>query len=172
MNKITLTGKIGFDPQDFTKKHLLQSSWKKIAMIFFEGEVCQYYGWFIQRRYNLILNPPLRGGHVSFINDSYRDLGVNGTKSNEEIDSDWDRLKSKWDGKDIDIVLDVNPRTDSSNWWLNIPQEDRDELHAIRAEIGLGRPHWGLHMSIGYANEKNIFHSEYIHKLIKNGFIV
>ena len=61
MNKIRLTGKIGFDPQDYTKKHQSQASWKKIAMVFFDGDIPEYYGWFIERRYNLVLNKPLRG---------------------------------------------------------------------------------------------------------------
>jgi hypothetical protein len=56
-------------------------------------------------------------------------------------------------------------------WWLNIPHKNRGSLQAIRDELGLGNPFYGLHMSIGYANDKNIAHSEYIHELIKNGFI-
>jgi len=66
-------------------------------------------------------------------------------------------------------------------------EEDREELHAIRAELGLGRPYYGLHMSIGRAEnfvdndkfipgaekakEMNIEQSKYIHRLIKNGQI-
>jgi len=44
-------------------------------------------------------------------------------------------------------------------------------LQSIRTELGLGKPFFGLHMSIGYANEKNIEHSEYLHDLIKKGYI-
>ena len=29
-------------------------------------------------------------------------------------------------------------------------------------------PYWGLHMSLGYANDKNLSHSNYIYKLISN----
>ena len=75
--KITLTGRIGFEPEDKTNKHLLQSSWKKIAMVFIEGDICEYYAWFLQKRYNITLNKPIRGAHVSFINDSIRDLTKN-----------------------------------------------------------------------------------------------
>ncbi len=170
-NRITLTGKISFEPEDKTNKHKSQASWKKIAMIIFDGDVTEYYAWFIQRRYNLNLNKPLRGGHISFINDSIRDLSLNGTRTPEEIDIAWNALKKKWDGKKIDVVLDLTPKTDDRIWWLNIPQDERDEIHAIRNEIGLGRPYFGLHMSIGYANEKNIAHSVYLHNLIKEGFI-
>jgi hypothetical protein len=50
---------------------------EKMAMILLDGDVTEYYAWFIQKRYNLILNKPLRGAHISFINDSMRDLTHN-----------------------------------------------------------------------------------------------
>jgi hypothetical protein len=170
-DRITLTGRIGFEPEDKTNKHLFQSSWKKIAMVFIEGDVCEYYAWFLQKRYNITLNKPIRGAHVSFINDSMRDLTQNNEKSQEEILQLWEDVKNKWDGKEIDIVLDLNPKTNDRIWWLNIPNEEREGLQAIRNELGLGRPYFGMHMSIGYANDKNIEQSVYIHELIKQGFI-
>lgn len=169
--KITLTGRIGFEPEDKTNKHLLQSSWKKIAMVFIEGDICEYYAWFLQKRYNITLNKPIRGAHVSFINDSIRDLTKNNDNLEEEILQLWEDVKTKWDGKEIDIVLDLNPRTNGRIWWLNIPEEEREGLQAIRDELGLDRPFFGMHMSIGYANERNIEQSVYIHQLIKQGFI-
>jgi len=165
-NTITIKGKIEFDPKDKTKKHVNQGSWKKVAMILFDGEICEYYSWFIQKRYNLVLNRPLRGAHITFIND--READMNGK---------WEEIKKKYQGKEIEVVLSVDPRTDSSDdkskghWWFNIPEEDRKELHDLRGELGLGRPHWGLHLALGYANEKNMPHSKYIHNLIINGFI-
>jgi hypothetical protein len=140
-------------------------------MVFFDGDVAEYYAWFIKKRYNLTLNKPLRGAHISFINDSMKDLSQNGVLSEEEIETKWEEVKKKWDGKKIDIVLDLDPRTNSEHWWLNIPHEEREQLQSIRDELGLGRPYFGMHMSIGYANEKNIHHSSYIHDLIKKGFI-
>ena len=170
-DRITLFGKIGFEPENKTKKHNSQSSWKRMAMVHIDGEVTEYYAWFIQKRYNLILNKPLRGAHISFINDSIKDFSQNGTKTMEEIDETWNNVKIKWDKQIIPVTLDLNPKTDDRTWWLNIPHDERELLHSIRAELGLGRPFWGLHMSIGYANEKNIYHSIYIHELIKKGFI-
>jgi len=140
-------------------------------MVFIEGDVCEYYAWFLQKRYNITLNKPIRGAHISFINDSMRDLIQNNNKSEEEILQLWEDVKAKWDGKEIDIVLDLNPKTDDRIWWLNIPNEEREGLQAIRNELGLGRPYFGMHMSIGYANEKNIEQSVYIHDLIKQGYI-
>jgi len=170
-DRITLTGKIEFEPEDKTKKHQGQSSWKKIAMVLLDGDICEYYAWFIMRRYSLVLNKPIRGAHISFINDSMRDLTKNGEISEEEALNTWEEVKNRWDGKEIEIVLDLNPKTDDRTWWLNIPHDERNGLQGIRNELGLGRPYFGMHMSVGYANEKNIVHSIYIHELIKKGFI-
>jgi hypothetical protein len=171
MDRIKLIGKIGFEPEDRTNKHLLQSSWKKVAMVFIEGDVCEYYAWFLKKRYDITLNKPIRGAHVSFINDSMTDLTQNNTKSEEEALKLWEDVKTKWDGKEIDIVFDLNPKTNDRTWWLNIPHEERQCLQAIRNELGLDIPFFGLHMSIGYVNEKNLGQSVYIHGLIKHGCI-
>jgi hypothetical protein len=170
-DKVTLMGKIVFEPVNYTKKHSMQASWKRIAMVFIDGDVTEYYSWFIKKRYNLTLNKPIRGAHISFINDSLRDMSNNGQKSLEEVDRIWNAAKAIWDGKYIPIMLSLEPRTSDKHWWLNIPPDYRDKLHQIRAEVGLGRPNFGLHMTIGLANEKNIEHSKYIHSLIKSGLI-
>ena len=164
--KITVEGKIVFDVSEETTKHKNQSSWKKIAMVFIQGELCPYYAWFIERRFNLVLNKPLRGAHVSFINDSIREISKNGELTNAEVNKLWKDVKKKWDGKKITISLDVNPATDGKHWWLSVPHEDRSLLQSIRAELNLGRPFWGLHMTIGHANEINEEHSKYIYELM------
>lgn len=140
-------------------------------MVFFDGDICEYYAWFIQKRYNLVLNKPIRGAHISFINDSMRDLTQNGEKSEKEVLELWETVKKKWDGKKIEVVIDLSPKTDDRIWWFNVPHDERLTLQAIRSELGLGKPYFGMHMSIGYANEKNIAHSTYIHELIKANFI-
>jgi len=170
-NKVTLMGKIGFEPVNYTKKHSMQASWKRVAMVFIDGDVTEYYSWFLKKRYNLTLNKPIRGAHISFINDSLKDMSNNGLKSLEEVDKVWNNVKNKWDGVEIPIMLSLEPKTSDKHWWLNIPHDYRDRLHEIRAEVGLGRPTFGLHMTIGLANEKNIEHSKYIHTLIKTGLI-
>ena len=171
MERLKLEGNIRFDVEDKTKKHLNQASWKKIAMVMVDGEICEYYSWFIKRRYNLSLNKPLRGAHISFINDSMKDLTQNGEKSLELALNAWEETKKKWHGKTVPLVVDLDPRTDGRTWWFNIPNEERELLQSIRTELGLGRPFFGMHMSLGYANEKNIEHSEYLNSLLKNGYI-
>lgn len=191
-NIIKLTGKILFDPEDVTNKHSNQSSWKKIAMVLFEGDLCEYYAWFIKKRFNLKLHKPIRGAHISFINDSIWDLSNGGEISQDEIHKKWSLLKEKWNGKEIDVCLSLIPNTDSlenddCHWWLIVPHNEREELQSIRNEVGLGKPFFGLHMTIGRAvdsvdeskfelavmkaKEMSVNHSKYIHLLMKNNFI-
>lgn len=172
-------GIIKFDLEDKTKKHIAQSSWKKVAMVLIDGDLCEYYSWFLKKRFNLNLQKPLRGAHVTFIND--RESDMNGQ---------WEEVKRKWEGKSVDIELDLTPRTDSlenddCHWWLIIPHDKREGLQSIRQELGLGRPFFGMHMTIGRAvncksdspsengsmraKEMNEEHSKYIHSLISKG---
>lgn len=170
MYTIAYTGKILFEPPNKTKKHLAQASWKKVAMVVFEGDIAEYYAWFLKQRFNLELNKPLRGAHITFINDSIDDIN-NRVGTVEEKEALWEKLKNKWDGKEISVILNLRPFSDINHWWLIVDHKNRTELHNIRAEIGLSRPYFGLHMTIGYANEKNIAHSEYINSLNEKGFI-
>jgi hypothetical protein len=163
---VTITGIIKFDPKNKTKKHDKQGSWKCIAMVVFNDDMCEYYNWFLNKRFNLTLNKPLRGPHITFINDRKADT-----------DGNWEEIKKKYHNTKVEVVLDLQPKTDSSNpgsslhWWLTVPEENRVGLHDIRTELGLSRPHWGLHMSLGHANEKWAPHSIYLHELIKEGII-
>lgn len=155
---IKVTGKIWFDPINRTKKHNIQSEWKRTAMVIFDCDMTEYYAWFIKKRYNLELNRPLRGAHISFINDSVRDMGVCADK--------WDEVKEKYNGTEVTLTLDVDVRTDSKHWWLIVEHESRKPLLDIRSQLGLDKPYFGMHLTIGYANSKNEEHSKYVHGLI------
>ena len=170
-NKVVLMGQIEFEPENITKKHNTQSPWKRIAMVKLDGDICEYYSWFIERRFSVKLNKPIRGAHVSFINDSLRDFKRNEDKTNEEIDVLWNRVKNKWDGVRLPIMLDLNPKFNDKHCWFNIPHEYRGKLQSIRDELGLGYPYYGLHLSLGYVNDKQLPHLKYIHSLIKSGLI-
>lgn len=115
-------------------------------MIMISGDLHLLYSWFITKRYNLPLIPPSRGSHITFINDRFSD--VKGETHQDKIDL-WNKVKEEWNNKEIEIALSVEPRSDSSHWWLNIPEEDRVEIHNLRAELGLSRPFFGLHCTIG-----------------------
>jgi len=168
-NLVTLSGVIEFEPINRTKKHAYQASWKRIAMVIMEGDITEYYAWFLKKRFNLEILKPLRGAHISFINDSVRDIN-SGEGDLEYRDLLWNQLKSKCNGQHIEVTLDLNPRSDGLTWWLNIPEEHRKQLHEIRNEIGLSRPYFGLHMTVGNAHPKHEEHSEYILQLLKTGF--
>jgi len=192
MFTVKATGNFVFDPIDKTKKHSFQSSWKKTVLIEFDGDICEYYAWFIKKRYSIILNRPLRGAHITVVSDSLKDLSC-GYKTNEQINTIWNEVKNKWNGKQIEIDLDVSPKTSAEYWWLNVTEESRKELNSFRAELGLGKSYFGLHMTIGYIPDKmeeiiilkngtekritisdNIVrmeHSKYIHNSIKKGII-
>ena len=156
---IRIKGKIVFDPPNFTSKHNKQASWKRIAIVSFDGEMAEYYAWFIERRYNLVLNRPLRGAHITFVNDSIREI-----KGGNEA---WEEVKKRWDGKEIDVSLNLDVRTNAEYWWLRASSNSFDE---VRTELGLGEPYFSYHTTIGFPNERNIEHSNYIHGLIKKGF--
>jgi len=187
-NKVTYKGRIIFNPDNLTRKHRSQASWKYMAIIVFDGDLSDYYQWFIKRRYDIELSPPIRGAHISFINDSDRDIAKGLNIDVEDVDRYWKELESKWNGKEIEVTVDTNVKTNTEHWWLIIPEEEREQIHSIRAAIGLGRPFFGLHMTIGRAvncrpkidnvdtnaikaNKMNLEQSEYIHNLIKKGLI-
>ena len=171
-----IKGTIVFDPPNITSKHERQDSWKKVAMVEFEGDIKKYYRWFIKKRFHLFLGESIRKAHVTFINDHKKDIKMH----------KWDMVKKRWDGKKIEIELSTDVDTDGTNWWLIVPHESREDLHNIRAELGLGRPYFGLHMTFGVARDakddsdnfennairalrRNEEHSKYVRRLIKKG---
>lgn len=179
-NSFKIKGTFIFDPPDVTEKHKKQGAWKKVALIQFTGQHCDYYRWFIKKRFNLILGTPIRGPHVTFINDSHRDMGDGINK--------WEVIKKKLGGKTIEVEFNVDPQTDGINWWLRVSQISRDEIQVIRNELGLGKPYFGLHMTIGVARDakdddpyvnnetirpvrKNEEHSKYIQLLMNKKLV-
>jgi hypothetical protein len=176
-NYIKTYGTILFDPEPLTSKHERQSDWKRTAVVEIEGDIHHYYRWLLAKRYNMRLIPPHRGAHVTFINDKM-----------SEMNGKWDAVKEAWDGKRVEIYLNIDfVDSDGLNWWLPVPYEYRLELQSIRSELGLGKYKWGFHMTIGTAVDTysktrvtpdmskttinalnmNQEHSKYIYNLIK-----
>jgi hypothetical protein len=150
---IKVTGILEFEPEDKTRKHLNQASWKRIAMILTNDDMSDYYSWFIYRRFNLKLNKPIRGAHVSIINEAERDFAFG-------VEPAWSNAKAKYDGKPMDFYIDIEPRTNGEHWWFRVYCPAGEDM---REELGLHRdPFYSLHMTIGYANDKNRYHSDYI----------
>lgn len=144
---IKAIGTINFKPVNVTKKHNAQHTWKKTALVETDCDLELYYSWFLERRFNLVLNQTIRGTHISFINDRFEH-------------DDWNRYASIFDGKPITFFYELEPRSNGKHWWLRVHSP---EAESIREACGLPRePYFGMHLSLGFANEKNIAHSEYI----------
>lgn len=155
-NKFILSGKLVFDVEKLTKKHLKQSSWKRTAIILIDNtDFCRYYSWFIKKRYNLELQMPIRGLHLTLIND----------RVTNEID--YLNAVNKYQGKRISFEYDTNLQTNGKTWWLPAYCEEGEK---IRELAGLSKkPYYDFHISIGRADgDLRIEHSMYIYRLITN----
>lgn len=141
--------KIVFDPPNVTKKHEAQSSWKKVVLCETNCDMHIYYAWFLMKRFNLILNRPLRKPHVTIVNDKITDYEL------------YKQAKNMFNGKELTFKFDPEEiRTNGEHWWIKIYSED---VENIRAVMGLRpKPYFNLHLTIGHANEKYIDHSKYI----------
>lgn len=156
MNYLKTYGKLIFDPKDYTRKHEKQSKWKKTAMVLIGDDLSEYYAWFLKKRFNLKLNPPLRDSHLTIVNDRVSDSTDNMCR--------WDELKEFYKKEVIEVEYHVSPRTNGEHWWLTAACR---EGVFIREQLGLKRtPYFGMHITIGHANEKFIDHSEYIYRQI------
>ncbi len=145
-----MKGILEFDPINVTKKHLKQASWKRVAVIKFDNDICEYYSWFIAKRFNLKLNKPLRGAHVTIISDI--------------VDSDelYTQARELLNGKEITIKYDpTNIRANKKgHWWVKVYCDD---VKNIRTIMGLNPdPYFGLHLTMGLATHLQLEHSNYI----------
>lgn len=153
---IKMIGKLKFEPQNKTKKHEKQD-WKKVAMIMLKCDIDNYYSWFIKKRFSLDFVKALRGPHITIISDKVDSLT-------------FQNAINKYNGKDITFYVELEPRTNTKHWWLRVHCPESEE---IRREIGLDpSPYFGLHLTIGYVNEKYLEHSKYILDVVRKfGFI-
>jgi hypothetical protein len=132
-------GILDFSPEDKTKKHANQASWKQVAMIRTNCELDRYYAWFLKKRFNLELNSNLRGTHVTFINDRMDAKTFN-------------QFSELFDGKEIDFYIETEPRSNGEHWWLRV---HCPEAESIREIMGLSRePFFGMHLTLGRAEER------------------
>jgi hypothetical protein len=155
---IKAKGIIEFEPEDKTKKHLTQASWKRVAMIRTHDDLCEYYAWFIKKRFSLELNKPLRGSHVTFIND--RDIEV----------PYFEETKSLFDGKEITFYVDPEPRSNGEHWWLRVYCSDAESIRTVCGTTPI--PYFAFHLTIGYATHLRLEHSKYILDICKRHQII
>jgi hypothetical protein len=157
-----IQGKIIFDPENLTKKHEAHSEWKRsVLAVVDEPDFCNYFAWYIKKRYNLKIVEPQRGVHLTIVNDKLCD-GIDATERK------YLRSKGMFDGRMIDINYDIDIRTDGKYWWFKAIS---NEAILLRQKIGL-KPigYYGLHLTIGRVEGRDFEkeHGYYVHKLIKN----
>lgn len=150
---LELKTKIIFDPVELTKKHKSQSSWKRVVTCQTDCDIHEYYAWFLNARFNLKLNKPIRKAHVTIVNDKIHDHEL------------YKMAKQLFHGKEITFKYDpAEIRTNGEHFWIKVYSDD---VANIRTVMGLSpNPYFNLHLTIGYANEKNIQHAHYIHEII------
>lgn len=151
---LELKTKIIFDPVDLTRKHKSQSSWKRVVTCQTDCDIHEYYAWFLNKRFNLKLNKPIRKAHITIVNDRIQDVEL------------YDMAKKLFHKKELIFKFDPSEiRTNGEHWWLKIYCDD---VANIRTVMGLSpKPYFNLHLTLGYANEKNIDHSKYILETIE-----
>lgn len=156
-----------FDPVNRTKKHEKQN-WKRTAMIMLNDDTVNFYQWLIEKRYPFIqgvqainkwINQPLRGPHVTIINDMIgRDLTEEGFK----------KAKEKYDNTEVYFFYNVEDglRHSGEHIYYKVECPMGDE---IRRYAGLGDPYFGFHLTIGMVPEESVVkkeHSDYIRELM------
>lgn len=131
-----------FDPPHLTKKHESQSEWKKTAICNLgDDDTDHYYAWFLKKRFNIELICPMRGSHITIINDKVYDI------------EKFNQAKQIFNGKEIVFDFDpaeirggTNPKGESY-WWLKVYNTD---IEAIREFAGFSRkPFFNLHLTLG-----------------------
>lgn len=139
-------------PDNITKKHEMQSEWKQTIIIKTNCDIENYYSWFIQKRFNLVLNKTIRGSHLTIVND----------KMNP---SEFNKFRDIFENKEIIFYYNPIPVTNGEHWWLRVFCPESENIREI---MGLNRvPYFNLHLTIGYANNKNIEYSKYIERVCK-----
>lgn len=126
--------------------------WWCIALI--EGEVSEYYSWFVLKRTGIRIQRPAWGSHVSIC------------RGEEPVNKDfWKRH----DGETLIMRYDPDVRTNGNHWWMRIECEG---MLDIREELGLPRHgRFNLHMTLGMPIPLHKETSDYYHNYFKNYYI-
>ena len=159
-------GTIKFDVKPLTNKHKYHISKysKTTCIVNLDSDYSEYYRWFIEKRFKLKLNIPIRGSHITFINEYI---------TNEML---YSNIKSEFDNKKIELYLNIRDGIHFSNdhIWFRVSNNSRMLLSNIRLAGGLPYKYkYGFHMTIGRVNQtlKDITHFNYIKSLYKNNFV-
>ena len=136
-------GKITYDPKvAIGKNDTMFKPWWMI--ISFDCDVSDFYAWLIKKKTGLKLQSSAWGPHISVI------------RGEEPTDIS---LWGKRNGDLVEVTIDPDVRTNSRHWWLRVHCEDAKQ---IRESLGLPKDgSFGLHLTIGSTNQKDLDVSEY-----------
>ena len=163
---ITVKGKIKFDPDKVTKKHLSKSSHKTCLIELYGADLSAYYSWFLSKK-GLNLIGPLRGSHITLIDDKFMYLKGSNILMKTDI---WNKVKEKYDRQKIEIEINISKyHSSTKHWWFRLSKKSDELLMKIRNELGLNKPKFPFHVTIGYINDRpeNIIQSFYLQEIIK-----
>jgi hypothetical protein len=146
---IEIKCKIKYDPVPLTgKAETMFKEWWMIATV--EGELTEYYAWFVLKRTGIILQRPAWGAHISVIRG-------------EEPENK--KLWKKYQDSEVTMVYDPDVRTNGEHWWM---RAHCPELLDIREELGLVRfGSFNLHLTLGRPLPRHKETSDYFLKNFK-----
>jgi hypothetical protein len=151
---LELKTKILFDPDNLTRKHDKQSSWKRVVICTTTCDIDDYYAWFLKKRFNLILNKNLRVPHITIVNDRITDHKL------------FEMGKKLFNGKELIFNYDpADIKSNGEHWWIRTPNTDAENIRQVLglpAKLGSPDKPIGMHLTLGHSNEKYIAHSKYI----------
>lgn len=150
MQRFTSSGFIVFDPIPETGSidKLFKPYWAIIAT---NDDIDDYYRWFIQKRFGLLLQPSAWGPHITF--SAGYEPSIPGT---------WENVKSKYQNSSIEFEYELTPKSDGEYWWLKVYC---DEILKIRKELYVPDLKWTLHLTLGTPIPRQKEHSAYIHRI-------
>lgn len=158
-------GKIVFDPRANTKKIENRLESHSYCLLLFDSDICEYYSWFLKKK-GLLLIHPVSGPHITLVSEKTKYIDGSSIEEKKLL---WEGVKQKYNK--LEVEVDINTEIYYSNgkhWWLKMSKESEQECLVIRNLLGLGKPKFSLHFTLGYVNERaeNIIQSEYLSKIL------
>jgi hypothetical protein len=134
----TAKAKLWYDP---SRKGQVSDPWWMIATT--DDEIAAYYRWIVQRRFDLALDKPSWGAHVTVVRGEQPVVN--------------DQLWASDNGLEIDFSYTHEVYTNGVHWWLNV---DCDAFEQIRVRYGFPSGKRHFHLSIGrIPNKAKIGHA-------------
>jgi len=150
MNIFKSTGKLIFDPLPLTgsAEKMFKPGW---VIVRTDGDIDDYYRWFMFKEKGLILQSPAWGPHISI---------VRGEDVSAEI---WEKKKAELNNSTVHFEYENFPKSNGVHWWLKVYCE---ELKYFRRDLGLTElPKWTFHLTLGLPIPRLQEHSQYIFRL-------